>query len=200
MRVTTIILKSSFTYDIIRRSMFPLIWQYHLCPDYNKPSVGHSDENFLQISLAVILRILFGSVVWKNTFLIADFISKKLLISTRLMNCHVTFTLYIDREVYLTKSKILLLKNILNEPIVKGWSQWKKTIANRLQIHKLQIRIYVLGSCEIKSTCASKSLLPLIHKSGPGWWPKYLAPFTRNPNIFCGLNASCIQPNHSMKW
>lgn len=69
-------------YNIIRRSVVFLGWQRHVCPDYHISPVGDANKTSLQISLAAVLRLRFGSAVCKAIFLVADYFSLNVLICT----------------------------------------------------------------------------------------------------------------------
>lgn len=77
-------------------------------------------ENFLQILLAVNLRIQFGNAVYKTTILVATYFSMDVLIGTRFMDRHLNFNRCIDQQVQSIRGKRPLLESPMNVPTVPG--------------------------------------------------------------------------------
>lgn len=91
----------------------------YVCSDYEIPPVGDTNGIFLQILSAVVLRIQFGSAVFKPIFLDSDYFSSEILIGARFMNCHSYLISCVDRRVECTRGKTPLLGSAPNEPTEK---------------------------------------------------------------------------------
>lgn len=80
----------------------------------------NTNENFPQISSAIILRIRFECAVYKTILLIAEYFSVEVLFCTQFMSRKVNSICYIDLQVECTERKIPLQESTMDEPTVKN--------------------------------------------------------------------------------
>lgn len=90
-------------------------WHHIVCLNYKLYPVGDANGFHLQISVAVILHIQFGSAVTKTIYLVANYFMTWVLFGTKFMNFHANTNCYLDCQVKCIECTISLFKSALNE-------------------------------------------------------------------------------------
>lgn len=72
MRATTVLLDTSFGYNISHCLALPFILKLYVCPEYKVSLAEDINRTFLLILSANISRILLGSAIYKTIILATD--------------------------------------------------------------------------------------------------------------------------------
>lgn len=179
MGATTVILDIEFWYIIISCSTLYLGWQRRVCPDYEVPGVGDSNENLQQILSAVILRIHLRDAVYMTLFLVADYFNVKVLTGIWVLNRHVYFIWCIDQQVERTKGVVLPIESTMNFPTKKWLQSVEDDYSGPTTNAATKKWTFILTSCVKRSPGVNTSAYSAIYKFGLGQYV-YLASYVQN--------------------
>ena len=96
-------------YNVIRLRDLPTGWERYRVPNATMPALGDANGNRLRLLGKVVLRVRFGSAMYRIAFLVAERLAVSVIIGTSFMNRHVRGIMCMDGEIRLTRATIPIL-------------------------------------------------------------------------------------------
>ena len=96
-------------YNVIRLRDLPQLWENYRIPDASVPALGDANGNRLRLLGQVVLRVRFGSAMYRVSFLVAERLAVSVIIGTAFMNRHIRGIMCMDGEIKLTRATIPIL-------------------------------------------------------------------------------------------
>ena len=98
--------------NVIRRSALPQGWEDSLLQDQDLPAFGDANGNPLKLMGKIVLRVRLGSATYRVLFVVAEHLAVSMIIGTSFMNRNVKGIMCMDQWIYLTRSKVPILRSI----------------------------------------------------------------------------------------
>ena len=96
-------------YNVIRLRDLPIGWERYIVPIARMPALGDENGNRLPLLGKVVLRVRFGSAMYRIAFLVAERLTVSMIIGASFMNRHVRGIMCMDKEIPLTCATIRIL-------------------------------------------------------------------------------------------
>ena len=96
-------------YNVVRLRDLPQGWENYRIPDASVPALGDANGKRLRLLGQVVLRVRFGSAMYRVSFLVAERLAVSAIIGTAFMNCHVRGIMCMDGNIKLTRATISIV-------------------------------------------------------------------------------------------
>ena len=115
-------------YNVIRLRDLPQGWENYRIPDASMPALGDANGSRLRLRGQVVMRVRFGSAMYRVSFLITERLAFSVVIGTAFMNRHVRGIMCMDGEIRLTRATIpILSRHDGRKPYVEAKSSSTET-------------------------------------------------------------------------
>ena len=87
---------TSSGYNVIRLRDLPQSWDDYRIPDASVPALGDANGNRLRLLRQVVIRVPFGSAMYRVSFFVAERLAVSVIIGTAFMNSYVRGIMCMD--------------------------------------------------------------------------------------------------------